>query len=215
MTRPALVVFDVDGTLLDTKRVTVPAVRETFAAFGLEKPDAAIICSFFGKPVADYEAWLADQSSPERAAELVEATNARELRCIGEFGRLYPGARDALETLRAKGYRMAVCSNGPEPYVQEFLDAHDVRGFFDAVRTRDMSDAEKTDMVAEILAEIPADRLAVVGDRQDDIEAAHAHGGIAVATAYGFGSADEHKEADAVVTTPGNIPAVIHSLLGA
>ena len=47
----ALLIFDVDGTLLQTERVTVPAVQRTLRARGLPEPDAAVICSFFGKSV--------------------------------------------------------------------------------------------------------------------------------------------------------------------
>jgi phosphoglycolate phosphatase-like HAD superfamily hydrolase len=210
---PALVVFDVDGTLLDTERVTVPAVQETFAAFCLPKPDARTICSFFGLPVEEYEAWLARMCPTERAAEIVEATNARELRCIGESGRLYPGVRAALAELKADGHRLAVCSNGPDAYIKEFLDAHEMRGFFDMVCTRGTRYSGKAAILEEILSRIPARPVIVVGDRHDDIESAHDHGAWAIAADYGFGSPQELADADLHVPCAADIPAAVRTLL--
>ena len=96
---PALIIFDIDGTLLETGRVTVPAVQRTFAAHGLSMPDYDTICGFFGKPVETYEAWLAEQCPPGMAEQIVAETNALELQLIGSEGRLYEGAREVLEEL--------------------------------------------------------------------------------------------------------------------
>lgn len=215
MISQALIIFDIDGTLLQTQRVTIPAVQQTFAAHGLHVPDDATICSFFGRPVEDYEAWLAGQCPPETAAAIVEETNQRELELISEAGELYPGMRETLTRLTAEGYTLAVCSNGPEPYVNEFLDAHRMRGFFCEVRVRGGQHPGKTAMVADILRHVPVRPVFMVGDRGDDIEAAHANGGLGIAAAYGFGSAGEHRSADARLSKPAELPELIRGLLSA
>ncbi len=213
MIQPALIIFDIDGTLLQSEQVTVPAVQETFAAFGLPKPDKAAICSFFGRPVEEYEAWLAERCPPERAAEIVEATNRRELELIGESGRLYPGTRYALADLKKAGHRLAIYSNGPGAYVEEFLDAHRVRDFFEAVCARGAKYTGKEAMIAAILEQIPVRPAIVVGDRHDDVESAHAHGAVAIAVTYGFGSPEELEEADAQITSVTQLPGTVRKLL--
>jgi phosphoglycolate phosphatase-like HAD superfamily hydrolase len=209
----ALIIFDIDGTLFETQRVTVPAVRKTFAAYGLKEPDPDTICTFFGRSVASYEAWLAGLCPPDMAAEIVDATNRRELALIREAGRLYPGVREALDALRKAGHRMAVCSNGPEGYVGEFLDAFDLRGFFDAVFTRGARFQGKQDMIAEVLRAIPDRPVFMVGDRQDDVSGAHENGARAIGAHYGFGGETELANADAVANAAEELPEIIARLL--
>lgn len=212
MAKTALIIFDIDGTLFQTDRVTVPAVQRTFADYGLPVPDAETICSFFGAPVEDYEAWLAEQCPAARADEIVEATNRRELAQISETGRLYPGVREALDELNAAEHRLYLCSNGPGPYVEEFLDAHHMRAYFQGVYTRGTRYNGKRDMVRDILASAPNHFAVVIGDRRDDIDAAHANGARAVGAAYGFGKRGELDEADAIVQRPTEIPGAIAEL---
>ena len=209
---PALIIFDIDGTLLETERVTVPAVQRTFAAHDLTVPDRDTICGFFGKPVKTYEAWLAEQCPPGMAPQIVAETNALELRLIGGEGRLYDGARAVLEELHAK-YVLAVCSNGPDDYVNEFLDAHGVRPLLAAVRARGTFYGSKTEMIAEIKGLNLGRPVIVVGDRHDDIEAAHANGALAIGAAYGFGGGHELAGADAHIGEIRELPAVIGRLL--
>ncbi len=210
---PALIVFDIDGTLFQTELVTVPAVQRTFAAHGLPEPDAKKICSFFGRPNEEYLEWLASICSPDEAHAIVDDTNRLELELVASEGRLYDGARDVLDSLRNDGYRLAVCSNGPEDYVDAFLDAHAMRQYFDAVRARGLRIVDKTYMLGEILEEVKARPVIVVGDRHDDILAAHAHGGRAIATRYGFGADSELTEADAHVNAVTEVPGAIAALL--
>ena len=210
---PALIIFDIDGTLLETERVTVPAVQRTFAAHGLPVPDHDTICGFFGKPVETYEAWLAEQCPPGMAPQIVAETNALELDLIGSEGRLYEDTRSVLETLHATCV-LAVCSNGPDDYVNEFLDAHGVRPLLAAVRARGTRYSGKTEMIAEIVAMNLGRPVVVVGDRHDDIEAAHANGALAVGAAYGFGGDAELAGADARMASIRELPAIVTRLTG-
>ena len=209
-----VVVFDVDGTLLQTQLVTVPAVQQTFVRYGLPEPDVETICSFFGVPVEWYHDWLASLCPEGRVDEIVRATDKRELELIGESGQLYPGAREAIESLHAMGCAMVISSNGPDDYVGEFLDAHDLRHFFSLVRARGQGFEGKSHMLKDILDHYPGHRAVVVGDRGDDVESAHANGALAVAVTYGFGSAEELRDADATLHAADEIPAAVCRLLG-
>jgi len=212
MATHALIIFDIDGTLLETDLVTVPAVQRTYAAYGLAAPDAAAICATFGRPVEEYIAWLASLCPPGRADEIIAATNRLELELVGTEGRLYAGVLEMLDTLKGQGHVLAICSNGPDDYVNAFLDAHDVRRFFDIVRTRGTKYEGKISMIREILTLTPARPAIVVGDRADDIEAAHTNAALAVAACYGFGNAKEWEQADACITRPDEVAPLIERL---
>lgn len=209
----ALVVFDIDGTLFETARVTVPAVQRTFAEYGLPRPDAERIVSFFGEPARDYEAWLETLCPPGMAPSIIEETNALELRLIAAEGRLFPGAESALAALKTEGHTLALCSNGPEDYVAEFARAYGMDRFVSAVRARGIRPEGKITMLGEILGEIEARPVIVVGDRHDDVASAHHWGAKAVGAAYGYGKGGELADANALVKTAGEIPGVIAGLL--
>ena len=213
MTKQALIVFDIDGTLFQTELVTTPAVQRTFAAYGLPVPDTESIHATFGRPVEGYLAWLASLCPPDQAQEIVDAVNRLELELVGTEGQLYPGIREVLAQLKHEGHVLAICSNGPTDYVDTFLDAHDVRCFFDIIRTRGTVYGGKEDMFREILRLIPVRPAIVIGDRNDDIAAAHANGALAIAARYGFGSEEEVEEADAHVHKPSDIPASVAALI--
>lgn len=212
MVVPGLVVFDIDGTLLQTEKVTVPAVQRTFAAYGLPEPDADAICSFFGKPVQDYLDWLETLCPPALRGEIVDATNRLELDLISEEGELYLGILDVLHTLKDEGYVIGICSNGPDDYVDEFLTSHGIRPFCDIIRTRGTKYDGKESMLREIMSLIAARPAVVIGDRADDIHAAHANGALAIAAGYGFGSDEEWAQADIHVTTAHEIVDAVHKL---
>ena len=209
-----LVIFDIDGTLFQTACVTVPAVQQAFVAFGLTPPSSEAICSFFGRPVEDYESWLASLCPAGIAMELVDTANALELRFIREYGKLYPGTREVLSELKAGGYALALCSNGPEPYVEAFVRDHGLGDFFVEVYARGTRYSDKEEMVGLILKGVGTPRFVLVGDRREDIEAAHTHGGFGIAAVYGFGNPEEWRGADACIQSIREAPGHINALLG-
>ncbi|MCX5759866.1 MAG: HAD family hydrolase, partial [Candidatus Hydrogenedentes bacterium] len=198
----ALIVFDIDGTLFETRRVTVPAVQRTLAAYGLPVPDVDTVCRFFGQPNELYLEWLGARIPESHRAEVVDAVNRLELELIGTEGCLYPGVREVLERLAAAGHPLALCSNGPEDYVEAVVEAHGLAPLCAVVRARGTRYPGKSAMLAEILSLIPARPAVMIGDRRDDVEAAHDNGMRAVAADYGFGSSAELADADAHAESP-------------
>jgi phosphoglycolate phosphatase-like HAD superfamily hydrolase len=214
----SILIFDLDGTLFHTETVTVPAAREAFEAHGLTPPDDAEICSFIGRTSAEYNAWLRGLCPSDIAEQIIRTAAQRELKLIGERGRLYPGVPEALTELRAAAAKLAVCSNGSGRYVETVLATHAIDGFFDVVRFRRPIDASKQQMVGELLKQLrngPRQPGVVIGDRHDDVEAARANGLRAVGCVYGYGGDGELDAADAVAKSPGEIPALVRGLLEA
>ena len=211
----ALVIFDVDGTLFEAHRVTVPAVQRSLAAFGLPAPETNAITAWFGKPLEEYHAWLASLCPPDLAAPVIARTDREELALIASDGRLYPGVPDMLATLHAQGHVLGTSSNAPQDYFDEVLDHFNIRRYFAMPLCRGTEFADKRAMVAAIMARHAPRPAIVVGDRRDDIDSARANHALAIAATYGFPLANELDTADAHVRTAEEIPAVIDTLIAA
>ena len=216
-----IVIFDLDGTLFRTETVTVPAVREAFAHFALAPPSQNEICSCFGRTTEEYRAWLAAKCPPALAAAVEAYAVRRELELIPRCGELYPGVPHALAQLRDTLPRLAICSNGPRQYVRAVLEGCGIAPLFDAVRWRRPDDADKGRMLHDLLAHLappcPPSTVplpgVLVGDRYDDVDAAHANGLTALGAAYGYGRTGELAHADATIDDPRDLARRVLGLL--
>ncbi|MDY7109584.1 MAG: HAD family hydrolase [Planctomycetota bacterium] len=212
----AILIFDLDGTLFRTETVTVPAVRGAFAAHGLTPPEEGEIAALIGTSTEDYRRWLAGRCPADLAERVERMAVARELALIPGAGALYDGIPRALSALRAEIATLAICSNGPAAYVEAVLAGCSIAGLFDVVRPRREDDADKSQMVHDLLAEARSllrGPGVVIGDRWDDIEAAHANGLPAIGAAWGYASAGELDEADLVIDDPRDLRSTALRLL--
>jgi len=212
MPKRGLLIFDLDGTLFQVDRVSIPAVQRAMKEGGFTPPAREEIQQFFGRPDPEFHAWLRERHDGIPEA-VIAAIPAWELRLIPETGALYPGVLEALAELRAIAAHMAICSNGYGSYVEAVVGSQGLAPFFDAVRWREEGDGGKVEMVAELLARFPSRPAVVIGDRRDDITAAHANGALAVACRYGFGKPEELAAADAAVSGPSEWRRVIEQVL--
>jgi phosphoglycolate phosphatase-like HAD superfamily hydrolase len=208
-----LLIFDLDGTLFRAETATVPAVRQVLRDIDIRPPDASEVMPFFGRPTSDFHAWLRSQCAPEQADQAVAAVDRLELDYIAERGELYPGVIQALEQLRIMSAQMAICSNGYPAYVDRVVAIHRLGPFFDVVRCQTAPADNKTSMIAELQDRLVARPAIVIGDRGDDIEAAHKNGALAVAAGYGYGAGGELEAADARAGSALELPGLILPLL--
>lgn len=208
-----LLIFDLDGTLFHTAPVTVTAVQQTFREYHLQPPAAQDVTAFFGRPNTEFDAWVTGLSKDGQGADVLAAIRRRELELVSKVGQLYPGVMDVLVELRASGCCLALCSNGDDPYVSRVLETQRLGPLFDAVRYRGMTSRTKPQMVCDLLAEFVPQHAIVLGDRRDDVDAAHINGLLAIGSSYGYGLADELRDADAVASSPKHIPRLIKMLI--
>jgi phosphoglycolate phosphatase len=213
MINRGLVIFDLDGTLFHSAIVTVAAVQRSFEEMGLRQPDKREILSYIGRPANEFHDWLRRQCSTEGASQLVASVDRYELDLIGQKGELYPGVLQALTQIRAFVDQMAICTNGPETYVQRIVTTQGLHRFFDGIRCWQSHGDTKGLMVRELLGQLHGRPAIVVGDRGHDIEAAHQNGLAAVAVKYGYGSTDELQNADAAAEAISDLPRLIQALL--
>ncbi len=207
-------IFDLDGTLFQADRVTVAAARRCLATVDVAAPEESAITYFTGRPAEEWCDWLRALCPRNADASIIrEAFDRMGLERVPTAGALFPGVREALAEVRGLGRTMAICTNGQRQYVERVMGSHGLEVYFDTVRYRKPGDGPKSSMVCELLAELGGGPAVVVGDRGDDIEAAHRNGIAAIAARYGYGSREELAPADAAAASAAEIPELANRLL--
>lgn len=186
-----LAVFDLDGTLIDSKLDLAESVNATLQHMGLAAIANETIESFVGNgaPVLMQRALgkHATDDSIERALEFfLEHYFVHML----DHTALYDGVRESLELLHEAGVRMAVLTNKPNRNTTGILDGLGVGRLFQRAYGGNAFPRRKPDPMGllAILGElgVPADRAMMIGDSAVDIRTAR-NGGVASAgLTYGF-----------------------------
>ena len=181
------IIFDLDGTLLETHRHSCRAAHETLRALGLPDVPDALVVRHIGEPVDAFLRAIAPGYNDLAAFERV--FDANEQAALKQVGTLFDGVPELLRKLTERGYRLAICSNGSREYVETALTVTNVRGYFSHLACAGEFSG-KTAAVAAIIADWNCELAFVVGDRVHDMIAAKENGVPFIAAAYGYGGAE-------------------------
>lgn len=192
-----LVVFDVDGTLIDSQHAIVAAMTEAYRSHGLPAPDGDAIRGVVGLSVA------------EAVAELSRETTGHPLAAIGEAFResfrsslshapdkcgLFLGALEIIDVLAARGdVRLGLATGNSRRGVERFVARYGLEGRF--VTTQSADDAPSKPHPAMLLqaaaeAGVRPEDAAMVGDTTFDMAMARAAGARAIGVSWGYHAAD-------------------------
>ncbi|WP_369940444.1 phosphoglycolate phosphatase [Xanthomonas medicagonis] len=192
MTFPyALVVFDLDGTLVDSGADIAEALNRTLADFGLPRVPETTVLGWIGDGVRKLveAAWRhAGDATPLDAVMPTFMRHYEE--CLLRSPQLYPGVAEALAQLRARGVTLALCTNKPSAFVQPLLHHLAVADAFAAVLGGDSLPERKPRPepllhLAQQFGQAPA-RCLMVGDSPTDLQAGHAAGMPVALVRYGY-----------------------------
>ena len=188
------IVFDLDGTLIDTAPDLVESLNHTIAARDLPPVGYEDLTHLVGqgarvmiqRAFALRGAPLADDEIPALLDRFIDHYEA------GMPGKSlpYPGLVDALDRLRAAGFRMAVCTNKMERLALPLIERLDLTGYFDAIAGGDTFAFRKPDP-AHILATVERaggtpDKVLMIGDSINDILAARNGNIPSIAVPFGY-----------------------------
>ena len=194
-----LIMFDLDGTLIETAPEICDAVNDTLRRFALPEVAQSQVNDWIGHGTRELLIQAISASSGTAVAA-VRASDALALmaaefdkhyqsRC-GTRSQLYPQVREALTTLRSRGVKLAVVTNKEARYTAAVLDSHQLTPLLDWVVSGDTLPTKKPDPagIASCLAQlgVPLHLALFVGDSSIDVATAR-NAGVAVwVLPYGY-----------------------------
>lgn len=199
-----LVVFDCDGTLVDSQAAIVRSMEQAFAATGLTPPDRNAVRRIVGLSLPQALLRLAPDAPDERRAVALEAykTSFRSARLDGSLEEpLYAGIEGLLRRLHRRGTALGIATGKSDRGLQACLTRHGVHDLFITLQTADRHPSKPHPAMLEAAlfeaSASPADAI-MVGDTIFDIAMARAAGVRAIGVAWGYHEPDELLEAGAV-----------------
>lgn len=217
MTRMRLIIFDLDGTLIDSQAMIVACTRAGFAAEGLEPPSAAAVRRIIGLSLVKAMEVLLGRSDPVLAARIAEGYRAAFLTRRNDpalHEPLFPGSRAMLEDLFRRRLLLGVATGKSMRGVHSMLTMHDLGGFFATLQAADGHPSKPhPSMLIEAMAEVGAapEETVMIGDTNYDILMAKAAGVRPIGVAWGNHSRADLLEAGAVaiLTDWRDLPAAL------
>lgn len=201
MTR--LVVFDCDGTLVDSQAAICLSMETAFTAAGLPPPDRAAVRRIVGLSLPQALAELAPQASDEQRRHALEAYKAsfRAARSEGTLEQpLYPGIEALLRRLHGTGRVLGVATGMSDRGLAACLARHGVSELFTTLQTADRHPSKPHPAMLEAAlfeaGSVPGEAV-MVGDTVFDMEMARVAGVRAVGVAWGYHAPGELIDAGA------------------
>ncbi len=183
--------FDLDGTLVDSKLDLANALNEAFERFGLSRLPNDKIYSFVGGGVRKLiESSLEFVGASDKFTQVFNYFLSHYHEHLLDHTRLYEGTEYVLSTLKKRGIKMFVVSNKSEIFTVRILKGLGIMHYFDEVVGGDTFPFKKPspEPLLFILEKYGAERREslMVGDSENDIEAAKAAGLKIAWVSYGF-----------------------------
>jgi len=210
---PPTLIFDLDGTLIDTRRDIAIAVNALRRHYRLDPLPEAVIAGYVGDGVRKLvERAIRDADLDLEEALTVQRRYYREH--LLDTATLYPGVADGLRTLHAQGYRLAVATNKLVEFTERLLTHFQLRPLFTCVRGDGNSPSFKPDpaTLLAILRETGSspDLSWVIGDHHTDLEAGRRAGLRRIFVAWGIG----HPGGETPEATVHTFPELIRVITG-
>ena len=201
------VLWDVDGTLIDSAEYHWLTWRETLSGEGYVLTRAKFDASFGQRNDAILRGYFGEDLSADEVARIGDAKEVRYRELVVTRGvEPLPGVRRWLEKLKAEGWRQALASSAPRLNLEAILQALRLEDFFDAIASAEDVSRGKPDpqifLAAAAKVNVPAARCVVVEDAPAGVEAARRAGMRRVGVLSSHGALD----ADVVVHSLADLP---------
>jgi phosphoglycolate phosphatase len=209
------VLFDLDGTIVDSAPGITATLAHTLEAMGEPVPTPAELLAWVGPPIMDSFRDLGGFDLPEaqRALEIYRAKYITE----GVFdATVYPGVEGVLRAISEARIPLSLATSKPETPATLVLEHYGLAHYFDELTgaSDDEARSRKADVVAEALRRLAADgadlsRPVMIGDRIHDIHGAGEHQVPTIYVTWGYGSPGEAAGAVAITDTPEQLLALL------
>lgn len=183
-----LIVFDWDGTLMDSEDKIVTCIREAFDDVGVPPPSREAARNIIGLGLSEAMAELWPEADDVRKSQLVERYRHRFLDANETPSTLFPGARELVDWLAERGYLLAVATGKSRRGLNEALEGTGLGDRFHATRCADETFSKPhPQMLLQLMDELGAQgsETLMVGDTEYDMQMARTAGASALAVCYG------------------------------
>lgn len=211
-----ILLFDLDGTLVNTKPGIVNCVQYALDYFGIHEDNPDTLEKFIGPPLhRSFQMFYGfdEKKSMEAAAKYRERYKDEGIfECTP-----YNGIKNMLQDLKSKGRILGVATSKPEVFAMRILDKFGLSQYFAQVTGSllDNSRSAKVDVIEEELLRLGVsdnrDNILMIGDREHDIIGARETHLTSVGVYYGFAAAGELEAAGANYVV--NTVQELHKLL--
>lgn len=210
------IVFDMDGTLVDTFQGIVRAYRWALAAMGREFPGEDFVRRAIGAPLPQIFKTKCGMNQ-EETAEAVRIYRAYYDKLGKDEAAVYEGMQEALRSLKAAGLFLGVATLKHQAFAEDILRKHSLFSLFDAVYGMDRDDRlTKAELICRCMQAAGAAQkeTVLVGDSPYDAAGAREAGVEFLAVTYGFGFLDTEEAQSLGAAWIADAPRDIPNLLG-
>ena len=198
------ILFDMDGTLIDSSEGIINCVLYALDRFGLKEDNPDSIRTFIGPPLVTsfQKQYGFSEADAKKAVDIYR----ERYQPIGVYEcSLYDGVRECIMDLKAKGYRIGMASSKPEVSCRKILEHFDILDLFDDVvgATLDGKIDTKEEVLNEVIrrwSDIPKEQMCLIGDTIFDVEGANKVGMPCIGVSFGFGDVKQMSEAGAITS---------------
>lgn len=211
------VIFDLDGTLLDTSDGILFCYKKAAESVGLEENPVDDKSIVIGGPLSDGFRKLYKVESECQLDEVIKIYRELYKNYGTTMYKPYDNIKNVLEELKEKGYILAVATLKLEEYAVKMLSSVKIDRYFSVIKGWDGGKiCSKSDILNSVISEIKADKAktVLVGDSEYDRKGAENVGIDFVGVGYGFGyklNDTENYDFD-ILKTPSEIPYIIEAL---
>jgi phosphoglycolate phosphatase len=208
--------FDLDGTLTDPRVGILESMRYALGKMGRRSlPPDEEISWCIGPPIRANFARLLQTDDSDRIEQALAFYRER-FGTVGKFeNEVYEGIPEALEAILAAGYTLLVATSKPTIYSVQILERFGLACYFTAVYGSEMDGVRgaKPELIAHLLEResLSPAKCLMIGDREHDMLGAAACGMVGWGVTWGYGSAEELREAGAerLFDTPAALAATL------
>jgi phosphoglycolate phosphatase len=195
------ILFDLDGTIIDSKIGITQSVAFALEKMGCEKQDLDLLTKYIGPPFSESLVNY-NHFNPEQVKEAIGYYRER-FKEKGVFeNTLYPGIKEVFELLIEKGLHIYVATSKPTVFAEQILRNYRLDQYFTCIvgSNLDGTRVHKADVIEEVLLQgniLDRGTALMIGDREHDILGAKKTGLTSLGVEYGFGSFEELEDAGA------------------
>ena len=193
-----LIIFDLHGTISDSVKAMYEGIKRAYTRLGWEVFfSEKELESYLGASSDEYYRLITPKEKLSSWQETRKVVREESTRTFKTLSQSFPGVKETLETLKRRGYRLALYSGSSGQRMDSVIAPMGIKHVFDYIKNATDNSLNKTELAKKLITRFNA-KAAIVGDSIQDIEAARATGAISIGVLYGYGGS-EPEQADITI----------------